>query len=264
MRIQDQLLDIGVRPGDLLMLHASMRRIGPVTGGAQGLIALIEEVIGDAGTLMMIAGAENGWDWIHKHPVEERAALVAAAPPFDAWTTPAYHEVGVLAEQFRQMPGTLVTNHPEGRFIARGAKAEALLADAPWDDYYGPGSPLQKLCEWDGRILRMGADPETVTALHYAEYLCSLPEKRRVTRHVNMGTPGQPDVRTVSCLDDEEGIVDWAGEDYFALITKAYLESGKGERGLIGLANAELLNAADLVAFGTDWMTRHLGHSATN
>lgn len=132
------------------MLHASMRRIGPVPGGAQGLIGLIEGIITPTGTLLMVLGADNGWDEINHGPEAERAVIVASASPFDPLRTPAYHEVGVLAEQFRQMPGTLVSNSPEGRFAARGARAAELLADAPWDDYYGPSSPLERLCDWGG------------------------------------------------------------------------------------------------------------------
>ncbi|MFM1921390.1 MAG: hypothetical protein RLZZ303_3024 [Candidatus Hydrogenedentota bacterium] len=259
MDIQEQLRELGVRSGDLLMLHASMRRIGPVPGGARGLIGQIEEVVTPSGTLLMVLGAENGWDEINQRPEAERAALLALAPPFDPLRTPAYHEVGVLAEQFRQMQGTLVSNNPEGRFAARGGRAEEILSNAPWDDYYGPGSPLEKLCKWGGRILRMGADTNTITALHYAEYLCSLPGKRRVCRHGNVGSPGNPVIKTVSCLDDEHGIFEWKGEDYFADLTEEYLSLGRARTGRVGHANSELIEAADIVEFGRQWMDEHLG-----
>ena len=72
------------------------------------------------------------------------------------------------------------------------------MADQPWHDYYGPGSPLEKLCRRGGRILRLGADPDTVTALHYAEYLADLPDKRRVRwDYVLAGEDGAPR----ACLD---------------------------------------------------------------
>ena len=121
------------------------------------------------------------------------------------------------------------------------------------------GSPLERLVRLGGRILRLGADADTVTALHHAEYLTAAGPKRRVRRYRLVATPAGPQVRVVECLDDEDGIVDYEGEDYFAHILRAYLESGAAARGLVGRAPSELLAAADIVAFGVRWMDRHLG-----
>lgn len=254
--IVDDLATLGVKPGDAVMVHASLRRIGPVEGGAEGVIAALDSAVGTHGGWMMVLGADNHWDWVNKRPAVERAALLAEAEPFDPLVTPAEEDVGYLAEAMRQHPGTQVTDNPEGRFAARGALAATLLRDPPWDDYYGPGSPLQHLCELGGSVLRLGADPDTVTLLHHAEYLVPLAAKRRVVRHRRVLGPDGSVVRTVSCLDDSAGIVDWAGEDYFASILKAYLADGRGARGRVGGAAGELMDARDLVAFGVDWMAR--------
>lgn len=240
------------------MVHASLRKIGAVEGGPQGVIAALDAATGPDGGWIMVLGADNGWDWVNERPEAERAALLADAVPFDPFTTPADKEVGHLAEAMRRHPGTQVTDNPEGRFAARGGLAEALLRDAPWDDYFGPGSPLEHLCALDGQVLRLGADPDTVTLLHYAEYLAPVADKRRVVRHRRVEGPDGPVIRTVSCLDDSDGIVEWAGEDYFSLILNAYLAEGRGARGRVGGAGSELLDARDLVAFGADWMGRHL------
>src|SRR5690606_22545429 len=113
-----------------------------------------------------------------------------------------------------------------GRFAAWGARAVDLLRDQPWNDYYGPGSPLEKLCAWGGRILRLGASPETTTALHYAEYLADLPDKRTTRWDYLLETPEGPRHVWIECLDDAEGIVAWEGDDYFALILEAYRAKG--------------------------------------
>ena len=68
----------------------------------------------------------------------------------------------------------------------------------------GPGSPLEHLCAEGGRILRLGADLNTVTALHRAEYLVELPDKKRVRRHYRVLGERGPEVRHVDCLDDDE------------------------------------------------------------
>lgn len=250
------LRNLGVRPGDAVMIHASLRAIGPVAGGPSGVLDALDQAVGEEGTLLMVMGAEIAHDWVNERPEAEREALLADAPAFDPLEAPVFHEVGYLAEAFRQRPGTLVTDNPSGRFGARGRGAERLLADAPWDDYYGPDSPLDKLCLLDGKILRLGADPDTTTALHYAEYLADVPGKRRVRRHYCCLSDEGSAVRSVSCLDDSDGIIPWDGEDYFALILGDYLATGRAKQGMVGEARSELIEARDLVAFGADWMTQ--------
>ena len=202
MDLLSDLRRLGVKPGDVVMPHASLRRIG---ARAEAVIEALDKA---AGTVLMNVGPSND-------------------EPFDALTTPVDPDIGVLAEVFRTTPGTLVTNHPEGRFGARGTLAAELLASPPWNDYYGPGSPLERLVQLGGKVLRLGADLSSLTLLHYAEYRVPLPGKRRVRRHRLVTTPAGPRVRTVECLDDSDGIVAYAGADYFADILEAYLASGK-------------------------------------
>ena len=227
--LADDLRRLGVRSGDTLMIHASLRAIGKVECGADGVLDALELAV-------------------NRLPEAERLPLLAGA------TTPVFHEVGFFAEVFRRRSDTLVTGNPSGRFGARGRLAQELLADAPWHDYYGPGSPLDGFCQFGGRVLRIGADLDTTTVLHYAEYRAEVPNKRRVRRHYRCQGVHGPETRVVECLDDEHGIVDWPGEDYFAVILRDYLATGRAKHGRVGLADSELIEARDLVDFGTQWM----------
>jgi aminoglycoside N3'-acetyltransferase len=253
-RLAGDLARLGVMPGDSVMVHASLRRLGPVDGGAAGVVAAIEAAVGRDGTILMTIGARDEWSWVNDQPEDAREELLAEAEPFDPLATPAHDDMGVLAEVFRTMPGTRVSHHPEGRFGARGRLADELTRDVPWDDYYGPDSPLARLVEHHGKVLRLGADPNTVTLLHYAEYLARVPDKIRVLRHRRVLGPNGPEVRTVECLDDTLGIVDWP-EDYFPVILAEYLASGAAAQGIVGHASSELLDARDIVAFAARWMT---------
>jgi aminoglycoside N3'-acetyltransferase len=255
--LTQDLKQLGVRGGDTLMVHASLRALGPVDGGAEGVIEALERALGPDGTLLMILGCECPWDWVNERLEEEREHLLTGAPVFDAVNAPAFHEVGHLAEAFRQKPGTVVTDNPSGRFGARGRLAYDLLKDAPWHDYYGPGSPLDRLCQYDGHVLRLGAPPDTTTLLHFAEYLADIPVKRRVRRHYRCQGRDGPVTCTVECLDDSNGIVDWPGEDYFATILRAYLSTGRARQGKVGVAKSELIEGDDLVLFGARWMSEH-------
>ncbi len=245
------------------MVHGSLRKIGLARtffgeGGAELLLDVLDAAVGPSGTLMMTLGTDYALDWVNQHPAEARAGLLAGTAPLVPDEAPAMGEVGWLAEAFRRRPGTLLSANPSGRFGARGARAAELLAGQPWDDYYGPGSPLQKLCDWGGRILRLGADPDTVTALHYAEYLADLPGKSRTRWDYLLAGPDGPRHVWIDCLDDSQGIAHWDGEDYFAAILKAYLATGRARSGAVGEAESELIEAADLVAFGARWIEENL------
>jgi aminoglycoside 3-N-acetyltransferase len=48
-----QLLELGVRPGGVLLVHTSFRAVGPVEGGPLGLIAALRQALGTGGTLVM-------------------------------------------------------------------------------------------------------------------------------------------------------------------------------------------------------------------
>jgi aminoglycoside N3'-acetyltransferase len=260
---------LGVRAGDTLMLHASLRKIGPTQGGASGVLDALDAAVGANGTLLMVLGAVVDHEWVNQRPEAERLALLEGVAPYDPLASPPLPEVGYLAEAFRTRSGTLVDNNPSGRFGARGRRAEELLRDLPLNDYYGPDSALHRFCQLGGRVLRIGANPDTTTVLHYAEYLASVPGKRRVRRHYRVQGKTGPETIVIDCLDDEHGIVDWPAEgaprvewpddDYFAVILKAYLEAGRALRGRIGAADAELIEAADIVDFGARWMSENLG-----
>jgi aminoglycoside N3'-acetyltransferase len=47
-----QLLDLGVKPGDVLLVHTSFSKIRPVEEGPQGLIAALRLALGPEGTLV--------------------------------------------------------------------------------------------------------------------------------------------------------------------------------------------------------------------
>lgn len=239
----DDLRRLGVAPGDLVMVHTSMRAVG---GRADALVAALDDAVGPEGTTMVVLGAEG----------------CSPEKPFDHLASPADADVGTLPEVFRRTPGTLVNDHPDGRFGTRGARAAELLTDFPWDDYYGPGSPLARLVDHGGKVLRLGADLDTVTLLHYAEYLAPVADKRRVRRiHHVRSADGVREV-VVECLDDSNGIVDHPGEDYFAQLLRAYLAKGRAAEGTVGGAHSELIDAADLVDFAVAWMAANLAGGA--
>jgi aminoglycoside N3'-acetyltransferase len=233
-----QLRALGVHAGDPLMIHASMRRVGPIERGALGLIDALRQVIGPAGTLLMVLSADE-------------------SEPFDALLSPVdVDDMGVLAEVFRTYPGVSVNDHPADRFAAIGPAARYLLKPTRLHDYHGPGSVLERLTAHGGKVLRLGANPDTVTLTHYAEYLADVPDKLRVRRRYVRADTGEV---WIESLDDTDGIATWDQGDYFAQVFLGYRATGAVRVGPVGRCEAELFNAEPFVRFSVGWLNRHLG-----
>lgn len=233
-----QLRALGLQPGDAVMTHASLRAVGPVEGGAAGLIEAQRRAVGPEGTLLMVLSA-----------VED--------VPFDAQTSPVdVHDMGWLAEVFRTFPGVRVNDHPADRFAALGPGAQELLEPTPLHDYHGPGSVLERLTARGGKVLRLGANEDTVTLTHYAEYLAAVPDKVRVRRRYVRADVGE---LWIESLDDTLGIATWDQGDYFPQIYRDYRSTGQVRVGPVGRVQAELFAAPAFVAYAVAWMNRHLG-----
>lgn len=104
-------------------------------------------------------------------------------------------------------------------------------------------------------VLRLGADPDTVTLTHWAEYLANVPDKRRVRRRYVRADIGE---QWIEGLDDSDGIVEWSKGDYFARILIDYLAVGHASTGQVGNCEAELFTARHFVEFAVQWMESRL------
>lgn len=227
-----ELKSLGVQMNETLMVHASLRKIGRVEGGADALLDALLDAVGPGGTILMVLGAD-------------------ADEPFDAQNSSAERDIGVLAEVFRRRNATRVNDHAAARFGACGSRAIELLEPAQLHDYYGPGSVLARFTDVGGTVLRLGADADTITLTHWAEYLAKVPGKRRVRRRYVRADSGE---QWIESLDDTDGILDWDEGDYFSQIWLDFLQSGQVRVGSVGHCTAELFPAPSFVAFAVEWL----------
>lgn len=232
----EQLNSLGLQKYPALMVHASMREVGPIEGGADTLIDSLIHSIGPHCNLIMVLGADE-------------------EVPFDALKTQADADMGVLPELFRKKIGVQVNDHAAARYAVFGPQADFILNPAALNDYHGYGSVLERLTKLKGAVLRLGADTDTVTLTHYAEYLADIPSKRRVNLRYIRADSGE---QWIESLDDSLGIVDWKEGDYFSQILLDYLSKGNAQKGSVGNCIAELLPAASFVSYATHWMESHL------
>lgn len=248
---------LGIRPGDLVMAHAAMRRVGPLLNGPDALIGALIDTIGPTGTLM----AYVDWDARYDELLDEEGLVPPEwrehIPPFDAASSRAIRDNGALAEFIRTTPGAQRSGNPGASVAALGARAEWLTADHPLDYGYGEGSPYAKLVEAGGKVLMIGAPLDTMTLLHHAEHLARIPNKRIRRYEVPLAASGGVYWRVVEEFDTSNPVVPGLAEDYFAAIVSEFLASGQGEQGLIGSAPSVLVDAAPICAFAVDWLERN-------
>ena len=256
-RITRDLKYLGLQPGDLIMLHSSVKAIGWVVGGPDTVLQAILNLLGEKGTLMMLAGWEDNPYHLPEWPEEKQTAYLEECPPFDPVTSRANRNWSILNEYLRTRPGAQRSSHPEGSFVAAGYLARHITENQSWQYGYGTSSPLAKLCEGSGKVLLLGAPLNTITLLHYAEFLTNIPDKRIVKYKMPVLQNRQRVWVELEEFDTSRGIIDWPGEDYFGIIGKEYIKSGKGTSGKVGGAQSYLFDAKDLVNFAVQWMEQN-------
>jgi len=165
-----QLLDLGVRQGDILLVHTSFSKVGPVEDGPMGLITVLRSVLKPEGTLVM---PSMSWDDDH---------------PFDPSTT-SCPEMGIVAETFWRYPGVLRSDSPHA-FAAVGPLAEQVTAPHPIDPPHGLNSPVGRAYELDAQVLLLGVGHDANTTIHLAENLAGVRYRR--LKHVTILEEGKP------------------------------------------------------------------------
>jgi aminoglycoside 3-N-acetyltransferase len=146
---------LGLRPGDIVMVHTALRALG-VRDPELVILALLD-VLGDQGTLLMPA-----LSWLQEPP-----------DVHDSSTTPSC--VGFLPEYFRTRPGTRRSLHPTHSVTGVGARADELLQAHCVDTTpCGPHSPFSAILR-GGTILFLGCGLRPNTAMHAVEEYATPP-----------------------------------------------------------------------------------------
>ena len=155
------LAAVGLRGGDVVLVHASLSAFGHVAGGADIVIDALLDAVGSGGTVVVPTFT---WDSFH-----DKSGGV-----FDVRETPS--EVGRITEVFRQRPQAIRSPHICHSVAAIGPHAAELTADTP--SAYGPGSPFDRLVDLDAWNLFLGVSFTSCTALHAVEEWMQVPYRQ--------------------------------------------------------------------------------------
>ncbi|MFJ3882073.1 aminoglycoside N(3)-acetyltransferase [Streptomyces sp. NPDC090077] len=262
-----QLRLLGVRPGQLLLVHAALGGTGL---RAETLRDALLGVLGPRGTLLVPAfTAENSLtSTAHLARVAgldevQAAAFRARMPPFDPDLTPS-QDVGVFAEVVRTTPGAARSGHPQTSFAALGADAHRLCAGHRTESHLGEDSPLGKLCWEGGRVLMINVGFSACTAFHLAEYRIPKPPLRMYDCVVKVNLPeGRPDGRPGGREKGHPHEGEWKTYEDVALDDGDFEEIGRAfpdalvRGGRVGGAPAAFFSIPHAVDHAQAWMTEN-------
>jgi aminoglycoside 3-N-acetyltransferase len=179
---------LGVRPGDLIIVHSSFKSLGPVEGGPLTVAeALVDSVC--PGGSVFVPTFNYGND------------------AYDPVTAPSYD--GIITEFFRKLPGATRSLHPTHPIAGIGPDAPTLLRDHDKAHPFGVGSPCWKLWERNAWVLLLGVNHNANSVAHVAEELMQMQylDRRRTARVVTPNGIREVTLRRPGCSDAWEPVL---------------------------------------------------------
>ena len=227
------LKGLGIRPGDVLMVHSSMKSLGRVAGGPDTVVDALLEAVGEEG--LVIVPTLTG---CLVDPETGRAPCA-----YDRATTPS--RVGLITNTLRMRPEAHRSGHPTHSIAAIGRRAAELTADGlePYRTFDRTG-PFGRYVRWGARILFIGCGLHANTTFHAIEDWLELPYIARLQRKGLVRRPdGTNEVVHVTMCPG--GHRDFYVKAHPSKIERVLEECGLLTRGKVGEADCILLDARD-------------------
>lgn len=155
------LRQLGVKEGEILLVHSSYKSLGPVEGGAAAVIEGLEAAIGKEGTLVM-----------------PTLCQVDFKNSYKTWYRDKPSDVGYLTEFFRKQPYVYRSDQETHSVAARGKYAYELTYEhkaagphlCPFGEYaFCDTSPWLKMYRMGARIAFIGVTARCNTIKHTVE-----------------------------------------------------------------------------------------------
>lgn len=153
------LQKIGIKKGDILLVHSSLSKIGFLNEGPKTFVDALKLAVGQEGTILMPTSPNNQY----------QLDYIQSLDAFDVLKSPS--KTGAITEYFRKLPDTFRSGHPTEPVSAWGNNAKEFVKDhfgqlTP----YNENSPFYKVSQSNGKILYVGVTLDMAgTNLHTLE-----------------------------------------------------------------------------------------------
>lgn len=152
--LSHDLRALGVGSGECVLVHASLRSVGTVERGAEGLVDALLDAVGPTGNLIA-------------------PTFTYRSARFDPGTTPG--RTGAVGEALRCRPAAIRSLHPFYSVAASGPRATELTRGHELVPGTGIGSPLDRLAAAGGLVLLLGVGHDRSTTIHVGEFHADAP-----------------------------------------------------------------------------------------
>ncbi len=148
--LRGSLEALGVKAGDLVLVHSSLSSFGYVEGGADTVIDAFLTLLTPDGTLVMPTLSQKSFE----------SAL-------EDWSMDRPSDVGLITETFRKRPGVLRSDQETHSVCASGKLAYELTREhkgygprfGPYSEWaFSESSPWQKMYEHHAKVVFLGVD----------------------------------------------------------------------------------------------------------
>lgn len=243
MYTKEQLLEhiqeLGIKPDDTLLIHSSMKSIGPVEGRADTVLDCFSEYMKD-GLLIF--------------PTHTWAQINSRNPVFDVENEPSC--VGILTELFRKRPGVIRSWHPTHSVAALGNDAaEFVEGQEKFNTPCARESCWGKLYDRRAKILFIGCGLNRNTIIHGVEEWNDIPN--RLTPNPEPLKVLTPDGR----LLDSPQYRHYSPpvpliSEHYVILEKPLVETGIATIGRLGDARTILCDVVPMVNLVSDFLQR--------
>ncbi|KAJ5157393.1 aminoglycoside acetyltransferase [Penicillium canariense] len=252
--LADDLRRLGIKQGDIILLHSSLSSLGWVCGGAEAVVLAFLDAIGNTGTLVVPTQSGDNSDpreWKHPPvPPEWHQVIRESIPAYDPQTTRT-RGMGVIAETVRTWPNAIRSAHPQTSFTAIGHHAAESVSGHALDCRFGENSPLARLEALNARVVLLGVGFESCTAFHLAE--CRLPASLESNSFAVTTLKGR------EWMTVEDTVV---SGDMFDSLGSDFEKEMRVARQTVGGAPTYLFPLREAVEFAGSWLKDHHPTSA--
>ena len=161
--VEKAVRDLGIKEGDVVLVHSSFKSMGHVVGGAEDVIGGFLDVLGEEGTLVFPCFTQKDF-----------------ATAYETWHIDKPSDTGYLTNYFRLREGSLRSDQATHSVAVCGKLKEELtkthghthkrygsMGDTP----FSADSPWEKMYHLNAKVVLLGVNEGKITFRHYAEYV---------------------------------------------------------------------------------------------